>query len=457
MRLLNTETVNLHDFFGKELPPYAILSHRWEEDEVSYKDVMKGRNLEAAGWTKVRQCCSFVRRVGFQWVWIDTCCIDKRSSSELAESINSMYKWYQGAEMCFVYLADVQCRPWNVHSYEHLARLPVGKSFSVREVETPHERQPEPIEGLTLELFQASKWFTRGWTLQELLAPRELIFLDSGWNMFGSKRSLNEVVSAITGIADAAFRSARDASVATKMSWAAWRSCTRPEDLAYSLLGMFDVNMPLLYGEGARQAFERLQLEIIKRSGDESIFTFYNPAKWARVLANSPEDFAYGAGIRLFEPRIPRAPYTCTHKGLEISTVLLPSRMSTSFGKHKIYFMPLNCAREGALKPMAIRLGRINDDEYFRIGIYGHKHYHDDRYKGLKWPEEADLDLPADIKTVKIHIINYDFGFSRRHPRFSIDNEDVVESLRVAVDKYMPAHCAVGKMKDEKKAITDSI
>ena len=454
MRLLNTETVKLHDFFGRAPPDYAILSHRWGEDEVSYKDVMKGRNLEAAGWTKVRQCCSFVRGLGFEWAWIDTCCIDKRSSSELAESINSMYNWYRDARMCFVYLADVQCRPENIHSYKILGPRLFGK----REMETSHEQLPEPIEGETIELFRRSNWFTRGWTLQELLAPMRVIFLDKSWKMFGSKESLNDLVSDITGIANVDSTFVLNASVATKMSWAAYRSCSRPEDLAYSLLGIFDVSMPLLYGEGGKQAFRRLQLEIIKGSGDESIFTFYNldmcADVWADVLANCPRAFAYCAGISPFEPRTPRAPYTCTNRGLEISTILLPSRRCrvTFLGDHKIYFMPLNCARKGALEPLVVQLGRINDDEYFRMGTYGHN----DRDNGLKWPEEADLDVPADIRTVKIHILNGDHGSAQKYWGTPINDKDILESLRAAVDKYMPAHCVVGKINEEGESITDS-
>jgi hypothetical protein len=220
MRLLNTETVKLHDSFGRAPPDYAILSHRWGEDEVSYKDVLKGRNLEAAGWTKVKQCCSFVHKQGFQWVWIDTCCIDKRSSAELAESINSMYMWYERAEVCFVYLADMQCRSEEIHSYKHLA--PTTQDFYDRA--TAQERQPEPIAGQTIDLFRRSKWFTRGWTLQELLAPNMVIFLDSGWNMIGSKDSLNKLVSEITGIANVASEYVIHASVATRMSWAARRN-----------------------------------------------------------------------------------------------------------------------------------------------------------------------------------------------------------------------------------------
>jgi hypothetical protein len=232
--------------------------------------------------------------------------------------------------------------------------------------------------------------------------------------------------------------------------------------MAYSLLGVFEVNMPLLYGEGGDQAFERLQLEIIKRSGDESIFAFSSTTNMTNVLARFPGDFAYSAGIHPFEPRTPRAPYSCTLKGLEISTILLPSRMYV-FDYYKTYFMPLNCAREGALKPMAVRLGRFNNDEYFRTDTYDPEHDDDDgfdhtgRYIGLKWPEEADLDLQADVKIVKIHIINSDYLVMRKYWDNSINDENIVESLRAAVDKYMPDLCENGKIKDEKKAIKDSI
>jgi hypothetical protein len=446
MRLLNTETVKLHDFFGRKPPSYAILSHRWEEDEVSYKDVMKGRNLEASGWTKVRQCCTFVHRQGFEWVWIDTCCIDKRSSSELTESINSMYKWYQGAKVCFVYLTDVQCRHEEIHSYKQLAPT----ILEIYDRATSQERQPEPIAGQTIDLFRRSKWFTRRWTLQELLAPDMVIFLDNGWNMFGSKAGLKDLVSDITGIADVASAFVLNASVATRMSWAAGRNCTRPEDMAYGLLGIFEANMPLIYGEGEIQAFERLQLEIIKRSGDESIFAFHTNENWTQVLARHPRNFARCAGIRPFEPRTPRAPYSCTPKGLDISTILLPTHWSTYLHGSKIYFMPLNCAREGALKPMTIQLARKNEDVYFRISIDDYN----DRDHGRRWPEEAELDLTADIKTVKIHIVNYDsFIYQKSN---LINDENALESLRAAVDKYMPTNGAVGKREDEKKATTYS-
>ena len=107
MRLLNTSTIQLHEFFGSKIPFYAILSHRWEESEISFKDVTKSRNLDAPGWAKVRASCALAKSRGKQWIWIDTCCIDRRSSAELSEAINSMFAWYKNSIECYAYLVDV--------------------------------------------------------------------------------------------------------------------------------------------------------------------------------------------------------------------------------------------------------------------------------------------------------------------------------------------------------------
>ncbi|KAK0712058.1 hypothetical protein B0H67DRAFT_518816 [Lasiosphaeris hirsuta] len=230
MRLLKTKTKELEfeEFAGRNVPLYSILSHTWGSDEISLQDIMGTRTLAAAH--------------GFDYVWIDTCCIDKTSSAELSEAINSMYRWYQEADICYAYLADVAASPG--------AGLPARLS--------------------------RSRWFTRGWTLQELLAPSAVIFLDAAWHEIGTKSDLHEALSEITGIPSAVLQGTStpsSASVAQRMSWASKRETTRPEDLAYCLLGLFDVNMPMLYGEGDR-AFARLQEEIIKTSDDHSIFAW---------------------------------------------------------------------------------------------------------------------------------------------------------------------------------------
>ena len=183
---------------------------------------------------KIRDCCSPAERRGFDWVWVDTCCIDKKSSAELSEAINSMFRWYAEAGECYAYLSDV-----------HLNK---GLDLATRSVHT--------------SWFVHSLWFTRGWTLQELLAPSNAIFFDCDWNCIGNKKELSNEISTATGIGIQYLDNTHGASVATKMSWISGRRASRMQDIAYCLLGLFDVNMPLLYGEG-RKAFLRLELEIL--------------------------------------------------------------------------------------------------------------------------------------------------------------------------------------------------
>ncbi|KAF8854996.1 HET-domain-containing protein, partial [Acephala macrosclerotiorum] len=239
MRLLNTKTHTLHTFFGKAIPKYAILSHRWEDEEVLFQDLESGRGRKMPGYAKIRGCCARASRENFEYAWIDTCCIDKSSSAELSEAINSMFQWYKDSQVCYVYLSDVDGR---------------GNEEQV------------------LSEFAKSVWFDRGWTLQELLAPNNVVFYDRSWRYVGTKNTLEQPIAEITGIQR--LFSYGNACIAEKMSWASRRETTRIEDEAYCLMGLFGVNMPLLYGEGAK-AFKRLQQEIIKSSDDESIFTWY--------------------------------------------------------------------------------------------------------------------------------------------------------------------------------------
>ncbi|KAI1278835.1 HET-domain-containing protein [Xylaria sp. FL0933] len=269
MYLLNVHTRQLQEFIGDRIPEYAILSHTWGDDEVLFQDLADPRHKEKLGYRKIEGCCQQAIRDGFDFVWIDTCCIDKRSSAELSEAINSMFRWYGEAKVCYVYLVDV-LRGENPHK--------------------PHSA------------FLNSRWFTRGWTLQELIAPHNLKFFYSNWTVifettkesrgqilfdlyepdssepdFSELDSFLDTIASITGIEDWHMYSLhtmdmtlKHVSVATKLSWVSRRSTTRTEDMAYCLLGLLDVNMPLLYGEGHR-AFLRLQEEFLKQSFDSSI------------------------------------------------------------------------------------------------------------------------------------------------------------------------------------------
>ncbi|KAF1842766.1 HET-domain-containing protein, partial [Cucurbitaria berberidis CBS 394.84] len=250
MRLLNTRTLELTIFIGN-VPEYVILSHRWEEDELTFEHIVKdpisnpkSRARQKQNFKKIQGTCALAARDGFDWVWIDSCCINKSSSAELQEAINSMFRWYQEAEICYAFLNDV----------------------------------PNQEAGWG-ERFRHSKWFTRGWTLQELLAPATVEFYAADWSPIGTKISRYEEVSYITRIAPIALSHQWHTVwykflAAEKMSWAAHRKVSRAEDETYCLLGLFDVNLPLLYGEGSEKAFRRLQGEIYKMDGDCSLFLF---------------------------------------------------------------------------------------------------------------------------------------------------------------------------------------
>lgn len=298
MRLLSSSTLQLTDFPNdRQLPAYAILSHTWGEDEVLYVDMERGNAKGKAGYEKIRNCCRVAFSQGFDYIWVDTCCIDKRSSAELSEAINSMYTWYKGSSVCYAFLADVAAN---------------GNA------EIPNSA------------FADSKWFKRGWTLQELIAPGDLVFYSHEWIEFGTKSTLNSLLTEITGIDVAILNGSADfqsTSVAKRMSWASNRATTRIEDIAYCLMGLFDVNMPLLYGEGEK-AFTRLQEEIIKHSDDHSLFAWTDPAAPANchrgLLAKSPADFINSGSIMPYHEWEPSAPFSISNKGLRIELRLTP-------------------------------------------------------------------------------------------------------------------------------------
>lgn len=258
---------------------YAILSHRWEDDEVSHSDMTSRwdrlRLKRMKGWYKIQKCCEQAAKDGLAYAWFDTCCIDKTSSAELQEAINSMFRWYSEARVCYVFMSDV--RVTDVKATEH------GLNDSS-----------------VLATFKTSQWFTRGWTLQELLAPKELTFYDREWRTLGSRSQHKGIIGEITGIEDsylAGFDPAWTLNsvvcVAQVMIWASGRKTTRVEDKAYSLLGLFGVSMPMLYGEGT-QAFFRLQEQLLRTRDDQSIFAWTaldSQTPRSIALTDTPDDF----------------------------------------------------------------------------------------------------------------------------------------------------------------------
>ncbi|KAF9066753.1 heterokaryon incompatibility protein-domain-containing protein, partial [Rhodocollybia butyracea] len=245
MRLIQTTSPEpeLVYFGDEQIPKYAILSHVWGEEEVTFQHMQDPSNRkEMKGWSKIVRACELARSEEWDYIWIDTCCIDKSSSAELSEAINSMYRYYREAPVCYAYLADV--------------------------------RSDIPSRSFSLE-FRASKWFTRGWTLQELIAPVIVVFFTQKWERIGTKASLQEIITDLTGIPLNALLDfgLRKSSIAARMSWAAGRKTSRIEDRAYSLMGIFGVYMPPIYGEG-EHAFIRLQEEILKTSDDQTLFAW---------------------------------------------------------------------------------------------------------------------------------------------------------------------------------------
>ncbi|KAL1846096.1 hypothetical protein Daus18300_014362 [Diaporthe australafricana] len=268
MWLIDVRTYKLHEFLGNSstFPSYAILSHTWGDGEVSLQDFRDSlsRAKKKTGFQKIKYCCEQTAEDGFRWAWVDTCCINKTSSSELSEAINSMYNWYRNALACYVYLSDV-----HLPEKFHLAMK--------RQATPPH-------------------WFTRGWTLQELIAPLSVRFYSNDWRFLGTKKETVTGLSNITGIDSKVLlheRSLNQILVAERMYWASSRKTTRDEDQAYCLMGLFDVNMPLLYGEGTK-AFDRLQEQILRTTNDDTLFLWQlrnieREPSWMKYVRSEPE------------------------------------------------------------------------------------------------------------------------------------------------------------------------
>lgn len=340
MRLINTQDFSLIEVHHPEDHPYAILSHTWNaEGEVTLNDM---KSLEVARtkieWPKVKWTCALAAGQGIGFAWIDTCCIDKSSSAELTEAINSMFEWYRKAVVCYTYLQDL-----------------------------PKSRNSDPESARAREQVQedltSCKWFSRGWTLQELIAPKVVEFYDCSWIKRGTKKSLRFDIARITNVDMSVLSNSENLStipVARKMSWAANRRTTRVEDMAYSLLGIFDVNLPLIYGEG-NKAFIRLQEAIALLTNDLSLFAWLederNPSRqsYYGVLAQHPRQFVTCRHLeRIEDPlRHDNQSFTMTNRGVEFQTSL---KMDLT---KQDYIMPLYC-RDSSVQQTEARLGMIS-------------------------------------------------------------------------------------------------
>ena len=353
MRLLDVSSLQARSFELRDAPQYAILSHTWGEEEISFQDLTeRANNRNKLGWKKILGFCEVCKPLGLNWVWIDTCCIDKSSSAELSEAINSMFAYYNRSNLCIAYLEDI----------------------------LPHYQNDNGGE-VSDKAFGRSRWFTRGWTLQELIAAKRIYFCAQDWSIIGNKYSLRDSLHSITLIDTEVLKypwMIRDCSIARRMSWASRRETTRPEDEAYCLMGIFSVNMPLLYGEGGKKAFLRLQQEILKHSTDHSLFTwtaipdthFEEPsddntflattgyADEGGLLAYSPREFADCGGIRVqFTKGLrDREPYDMTNVGLRI-------RLPTIEVDEDEHIAILDCSNDNRGVYLGIRL---RHDRYTR-------------------------------------------------------------------------------------------
>jgi tetratricopeptide (TPR) repeat protein len=252
MRLLHFDALGkliLSDFRGKPIPPYAILSHRWSNSEILIEDISNGNYKEREdGSKKLQFCVEQAAQDGLQYSWIDTCCIDRWDNNERSKAINSMFQWYKNATRCYVFLSDV----------------------SVSTATGPVQRSDWEAS------FRASAWFTRGWTLQELIAPVSVEFFSCEGYGLGDKASLDQLLHDITGIPLTALHNSPldQFSTSERRRWADSRVTTEEEDIVYCLLGVLGVSMPTNYGERKEHAIRRLQAEIEAASSVPSIIPF---------------------------------------------------------------------------------------------------------------------------------------------------------------------------------------
>ncbi|KAL4071630.1 heterokaryon incompatibility protein-domain-containing protein [Scleroderma yunnanense] len=356
------------EFCDDEATAYAILSHRWIDQEVNYDEMVELGKMDAEerdeirqrnGYRKILDSCEQAKKDGCEWLWVDTCCIDKRSSAELSEAINSMYRWYEKSRVCYAYLHDVP-----------------GSTFP-----TEHDKRMYPD-------FNAwPEWFSRGWTLQEMIAPNDVQFFNKDWHWIGDKRTLAETLSRITQVPQHILTGGLSSDrpcVAQVMSWAANRTTTRVEDRAYSLLGLLDVNMPMLYGEG-KKAFQRLQLEIIHTSNDQSIFAWGGNERTGSILADDPSFFRYCSTMELVDHHefigslkhaIPEeelrlidedrfGTFPVTNRGIQIWMLLRPLD-----GFDSVFEAWLPCRSHPGFGPerIALTLWKSNYYRYFSLG-----------------------------------------------------------------------------------------
>jgi hypothetical protein len=397
MRLINTITYLIEKFDDPSNAPrsgYAILSHTWilkPDKELELEDIRTaGTDVAKANLVrlnpKIRETCKLAQAQtpAISHAWIDTICIDQNSSSDKSEAINAMYRYYQDAKICFTHFFDVD-----------------GRGIILTDP-NPNQPDTDDMKAVRKE-FTHARWFKRGWTLQELLAPPRLLFYDKNWNLLGSRNDLCNTIAGITHIEPGVLRDAqqmRACSIAKRMSWAAGRQTRRPEDKAYSLLGIFGVNMPMIYGEGDR-AFIRLQEEIIKISDDHSLFAWSmsEDRNNSALLARSPDPFAGCTNITRELLRTGNYPYSVNNRGISMQLSLIP--WSTN-----VYIAPINCLQQ----PKQQQSGR-QQNKSLQLGLFLKREKEDDKYIRVAFNGKDIYEFPPgeslNPRQLSRHITNY--------------------------------------------------
>ncbi|KAI8630493.1 heterokaryon incompatibility protein-domain-containing protein [Xylariaceae sp. FL1651] len=390
MRLLKTERYELVEAndVPEPFPQYAILSHTWisPKDEITYQDFKQRKGdiendiFKQKGWAKLKGYCDRAAKDGWDWAWMDTCCIDKTNPADTQEAINAMFRWYQGAGICYAYLEDVDASK----VLDHLDIKDGGSSLDL-DLDDIASREnvadPTTFPHMALKAFLIkAKWFTRGWTLQELLAPPYLVFVDRKWRRIGTRESWADEINQASRIGAHHLTSFdpvnfTSCSIAMRLSWASRRETTVEEDETYSLLGLFGISLPLIYGEGRLRAFDRLQRELITVYNDDSIFAWkalqplskyfagthqkgYNPRRG--ILAPSIREFWDAFSIKSFG--FYGNSFSMTNRGLEITA----KRWRYKDDPTKC-LIRLNCGIEIS-RHIGIPLSHV-DDSYERIQV----------------------------------------------------------------------------------------
>ena len=421
MRLLSTHKIQVYEISSdtSSIPAYAILSHTWDGDEISLLDIegLHGYWESAAGssdvlvskkksFEKIRRATRVARQHGFKYIWVDTCCVDRTNSDDVFEAVNNSYMWFQDAAACYAYLSDVE----------------------------PADRDDVFAEKSS---FRRSRWFTRSWTLSELIAPEKMEFYARDWTHLGSKgaEKFLKLLAKLSGIPiDVLNRQTdlEDVSIATRMQWAAGRHTTRVEDIGYSLLGIFGVQISINYGEGSN-AFIRLQQEILPKTHDQSLFAWFadddppqapsqqaGEIKMWGLLADSPRRFAQSGNLQpVTNSTVAEIPWGMTGKGLRAGFIIRPC---PEFGfSTDIYEAKLSCEpMDLSTSPPLIFLKRLWGDQFARI--------------------LADKRSIASSRVTTIQEGTFETIFVKQHPN------QAVRHIRITVADQLPAAGVVDRM-----------